>query len=115
MGLSRRVGKSGVVRRGGEGDNLSTMPPPKPDTRQAMRQLIEQIRAAIPLELDEAAACRDGCTACSLKLVAYLASELENWEARLEAGEKPGLAELSRLARSARKIHALLAANGLLQ
>ncbi len=84
----------------------------KPDTSEAMRRLIDEIRAAIPFGLSETELCRDGCNACSLKLLEFLSSELEGWEARLAAGEKPGLAELSQLARSARKIHAVLVKNG---
>jgi hypothetical protein len=87
----------------------------KPDTVEAMRRLIDEIRAAIPLQFSEAELCRDGCNACSLKLLEFLSSELENWEARLAQGEKPGLAELSQLARSARKIQRALVKNGILE
>ncbi len=87
----------------------------KPDTPEAMRRLIAEIRATIPMDLSEAELCRDGCNACSLKLLEFLSSELEGWEARLDAGEKPGLAELSQLARSARKIHRVLVRNGVIE
>ena len=43
--------------------------------------------------------------------VARLQAELENWEARLDAGEKPGLADLSSLARKGKKIVSTLQAN----
>jgi len=85
----------------------------KPDTRQAMADLIAEIRRRIPLHLGEEALCRDGCQACSLKLITFLESELERWEAALAAGERVGLADLSRLARTARKVHRALAQNGL--
>jgi len=94
------------------------MSPPslrKPDTPEAMRRLIGEIRRRIPFDLSEKQLCRDGCNACSLKLLEYLSSELENWEARLESGEKPGLADLSQLARSARKIHRVLVKNGIVE
>lgn len=87
----------------------------KPDTRQAMRRLIAAIRAAVPLELPEEEVCRDGCNACSLKLLEFLSSELENWEVRLDQGEKPGLADLSRLEKTARKVHRVLEKNGLVE
>ncbi len=80
-----------------------------------MQELIQEIRTTIPLELPEAQVCGDGCNACSLKLLEYLSAELDNWEARLQDGEKPGLAELSQLARSARKIHRILQKNGLIK
>ncbi|WP_456415995.1 hypothetical protein [Thiolapillus sp.] len=91
------------------------MPSPRrPSTTVAMRELIQEIRATIPLDLPEAQVCSDGCNACSMKLLEYLSAELDNWEARLQAGETPGLAELSQLARSARKIHRVLQKNGLI-
>lgn len=80
-----------------------------------MREMIQQIRSAIPLDLPEAQVCSDSCNACSLKLLEYLASELDNWEARLADSETPGLADLSQLARSARKIHRVLQKNGLIE
>lgn len=97
---------------------MSTMSPPsprKPDTPEAMRRLIGEIRRRIPFDLPEEQLCKDGCNACSLKLLEYLSSELENWEVRLESGEKPGLADLSQLARSARKIHRVLVKNGIVE
>ncbi len=87
----------------------------RPATPVAMRELIQQIRSAIPLDMPEAQACSDSCNACSLKLLEYLSGELDNWEARLAAGEVPGLADLSQLARSARKIHRVLQKNGLIE
>ena len=88
--------------------------PRRPSTTIAMAELIEQIRTAIPLNLPEAQVCGDSCNACSLKLLEYLSGELENWEARLAAGDTPSLADLSQLARSARKIHRVLDNNGLI-
>jgi hypothetical protein len=49
-----------------------------------------------------------------LKLLDYLESELDLWERRLDEGERPGLAELSRLARTSRKVHKVLLKNNLL-
>ncbi len=85
----------------------------KPPTEEAMRDLIAQVRVAIPFDMPETQLCGDECRSCSLKLLEFLAAELDNWEARLDAGETPGLAELSRLARTARKVHAALEKNGL--
>jgi hypothetical protein len=86
-----------------------------PNTSIAMQELIEQIRIAIPLDMPEAQVCSDSCNACSLKLLEYLAGELDSWEARLADGKIPGLADLSQLARSARKIHRILQTNGLIK
>ena len=87
----------------------------RPNTSIAMRELIAQIRDNIPFDLPESQICGDSCNACSLKLLEYLSGELANWEANLDAGDKPSLVDLSQLARSARKIHRVLQKNGLIQ
>ncbi len=86
----------------------------KPDTRIAMRQLIDQVRAAIPFDADEARICGGDCSGCSQKLLDYLEGELGAWEQRLAEGDLPSLADLSRLAKAARKIHGVLVRNGIL-
>ncbi|KRT54808.1 hypothetical protein Ga0074115_11020 [endosymbiont of Ridgeia piscesae] len=86
----------------------------KPDTTTAMRQLIRQIRAATPFDLAEARICDGPCNGCSLKLLDYLESELEGWQARLDQGVRPNFGDLSQLANSGRKIHRILQHNGLL-
>jgi hypothetical protein len=85
----------------------------KPDTRIAMRQLIEQIRAAIPFELVGNEICGDSCQGCSSKLLIYLETELDEWEIRLADGAIPNFGDLDRLARQGKKIHRVLAQNGL--
>jgi hypothetical protein len=77
-----------------------------------MRQLIAEVRSAIPFDTPEAQVCSGACDGCSVKLLDYLDDLLRDWEARLDAGERPGLRELSRLARTSRKVHAALARNG---
>jgi len=86
----------------------------KPDTVTAMRDLIAQVREALPFDLPEAQACSGPCDGCSMKLLAYLEAELEAWEQRLDNGERPNFGDLSRLARTGRKVHAVLSRNGLI-
>lgn len=86
----------------------------KPDTRTAMRELIRQVRDALPLEA-AADACADECQGCSVKLIEYISSELGTWEQRLDDGYTPHFGDLSQLARSARNIHAALRKNGLVK
>lgn len=83
------------------GSRTSPVRRPKPDSATAMRLLIAQVCDAIPFDLPAAQLCIGECDGCSLKLLEFLASELYGWEARLDAGERPGLKELSRLARPA--------------
>jgi hypothetical protein len=86
----------------------------KPDTQTAMRQLIDQIRATLPFDLRDEERCGDSCQGCSSKLLIYLESELDGWEAKLAQGVVPGFADLSRLAGQGKKIAAVLQRNGLL-
>lgn len=87
----------------------------KPDTQTAMHGLIDQIRVAIPFASLRVEVCGDSCDGCSQKLLDYLESEVDNWESRLEQGERPNFGDLERLAKSARKIQRVLVKNGLLE
>ncbi|RKT46495.1 hypothetical protein [Thiocapsa rosea] len=86
----------------------------KPNTRTAMQQLIGQVRAAIPFDAAQTRVCSGDCSGCSQKLLDYLEGELAAWEQRLAEGDRPSLADLSRLAKTARKIHRVLVRNGVL-
>jgi hypothetical protein len=86
----------------------------KPDTRTAMGKLIDAVRAVIPFDAAQARVCSGDCSGCSQKLLEYLEGELAAWEQRLAEGERPSLADLSRLAKTARKIHRVLVRNGIL-
>jgi hypothetical protein len=77
--------------------------PRKPNTSDAMRYLIQEVRKALPLDLSPPEVCTDECRGCSIKLLEYIAMELESWECRL----------LKKLARSSNKIYLALLKNGL--
>jgi hypothetical protein len=87
--------------------------PQKPDPRTAMRTLISQVREAIPFDTPATQVCRGECQVCALKLLEYLDGELCGWEQRLETGEQPTLGDLSRLAKTSRKVYAALQQSGL--
>ena len=87
----------------------------KPDVTNAMLQLIARIRTTFPFDRSEAQICTGPCQGCSLKLLEFLESELDGWEARINAGEHPGLAELSQLIRTSRKIARVLEQSGLMR
>lgn len=78
-----------------------------------MRHLIQQIRSELPFDLPQSRICNGPCQGCSVKLLDYMENELLNWEMRLAGGEQPGFAELSGLAKSARRIKKALERNGL--
>ncbi|MEW8027394.1 MAG: hypothetical protein AB2806_06590 [Candidatus Thiodiazotropha sp.] len=87
----------------------------KPNTRTAMHQLIERVRNEIPFGLPQEALCSDSCLGCSGKLLIYLGTELDEWEAKLADGAVPGFGDLSRLAEKSKKIARVLHQNGLLE
>ncbi|MDJ0806288.1 MAG: hypothetical protein QNJ78_05585 [Gammaproteobacteria bacterium] len=85
----------------------------KPDTATAMRNLIDQVRENVPFDLTNEAICADSCEGCSVKLLNYLESELDAWELRLQAGERPNFGDLDKLAATSRKIHRVLKENNI--
>lgn len=87
----------------------------KPDAARAMLQLIDRVRSTFPFDRSEAQICAGPCQGCSLKLLGFLETELDAWEARIGAGERPGLAELSQLIRTSRKIARVLEKAELMQ
>lgn len=84
----------------------------KPDTRTAMRALIEEARSRVPFDDPQAQECPDQCQGCSPKLLAFLDTELEEWERRLANGETPSFGDLHRLGNTCKKVHAVLRENG---
>ena len=84
----------------------------KPDTRSAMRQLIDQVRSTLPFDQSGIELCADDCSGCSSKLMEYLQSELEVWEQRLDQGVIPNFGDLNRLGRTSRKVVDILTRNG---
>ncbi|WP_252178875.1 hypothetical protein [Endozoicomonas sp. 4G] len=85
----------------------------KPNTQTAMQELILQVREAIPFDMPEAEICTGKCVGCPKKLLEFLDQELTDWESRLEDEEAPRLGDLSRLAKTSKKVHKALAKNGL--
>ncbi|MDQ1363684.1 MAG: hypothetical protein QG652_1546 [Pseudomonadota bacterium] len=85
----------------------------KPDTTTAMRNLIAEIRRAIPFGTPMASVCSDNCNGCSMKLLEFLDMELIDWERRLHAGEVPNFGDIARLAKTGRKIYQVMKKNGL--
>jgi hypothetical protein len=68
---------------------------------------------ALPLDLSPPEVCTDECRGCSIKLLEYIAMELESWECRLDDGDIPNFGDLKKLARSSNKIYLALLKNGL--
>ncbi|WP_027858014.1 hypothetical protein [Marinobacterium jannaschii] len=86
----------------------------KPDTTQAMEQMIAEIRHVLPFDMPVDQLCSGICNGCSKKLLDFLDMQLEEWEMRLQTGDAPALGELDQLSKTARKIHKVIERNGLL-
>lgn len=84
----------------------------KPNTTEAMRSLLSEIRRCIPLDLPEASLCGGKCLGCSKKMLEMLDTEICFWESRLD-DEVPGLADLKSLQRLAERTHKILKRNQL--
>lgn len=85
----------------------------KPDTTTAMQSLINEVRFSIPFELPMSELCSGICHGCAKKLIDFLDMELGDWEQRLQQGEKPGLGDINKLARTSQKIYRALQKNQL--
>ena len=77
-----------------------------------MTNLIHEVRAAIPLDQPVDDLCGDECKGCSVKLIEFVSAELETWEHKINEGVTPNLGELDKLAKTCRKVHAILEKNG---
>ena len=87
----------------------------KPDTSNAMRELITQVRVHIPFdEMNDARVCSGTCIGCAKKLLEYLEQEIISWETSLAQNEIPTLGDINKLARSSKKIYKVLQLNNIL-
>lgn len=85
----------------------------KPDTQTAMRNLIQQVRGALPFGAPQAQICSGQCQGCALKLLEFIDTELQGWETRLAQGDQPNLGDIDRLAKTSKKVYQVLQRNGL--
>ncbi|PID64050.1 MAG: hypothetical protein CR974_00610 [Gammaproteobacteria bacterium] len=88
----------------------------KPNTDEAMRKLIAQIRAALPFHLPKDQLC-SGCSrhGCAFKLLEYMDSELCDWERRLNCGDVPTFGDIQQLTKVSTKVHKALLKTGVIQ
>ena len=86
----------------------------KPQPREAMSRLINEVRCKIPFHLPESTLCLGPCLGCSKKLLEYLDIELSDWQAKLEEGVEPKLGDIQKLAKTSKKIYLTLIRNGFL-
>ena len=86
----------------------------KPNTVDAMHDLIKEIKNSLPFNKIKADFCSDTCAGCSIKLIDFLADEIEHWQHQLNQGAVPNFKDLNKLAKMAKKIHAVLLKNHLI-
>lgn len=86
----------------------------KPSTTNAMYDLINQIKNRLLFKAIKSDFCSQSCSGCSLKLVEFLTTEVEQWEYQLAQGGVPNFNDINKLANSAKKIKAVLKRNNLI-
>lgn len=86
----------------------------KPNTVDAMYDLIKKIQKMLPMNKIKADFCSDTCSGCSLKLITFLSAEIEHWQFQLNQGIIPNFSDLNQLAKMAKKIQAVLLKNHLI-
>jgi len=85
----------------------------KPDAKTAMTLLLQQINDSFPFAMPEAEICAGKCTGCPKKVLEYLSSEVDYYQAQLDDQQTPLLGDISRLALVAKKSYRSLARNKL--
>jgi len=80
----------------------------KPKTPIAMKTLIEEIRQVMPFEDLDANICTGQCNHCSVKLLEFLDTQIDEWEFRLKQGEIPSLKDIDELSKTSKKIYRAL-------
>lgn len=86
----------------------------KPNTIDAMHNLIKEIQKTLPMDKVKADFCSDTCSGCSLKLVTFMSAEIEHWQFKLNQGMIPNFSDLNQLAKTAKKIQVVLLKNHLI-
>ena len=86
----------------------------KPKANIVMVDIIQQIRANFPFEINEEELCAETCSyGCPKKLLEYMDMEITEWEKRLEKGEIPNLNDIKNLSKTSQKIYTILEKNNL--
>ena len=86
----------------------------KPDAKTAMTLLLQQINDTFPFDKPEAEICAGKCTGCPKKVLEYLSSEVDYYQAQLDDNQTPLLGDISRLALVAKKSYRSLVRNNLI-
>jgi len=84
----------------------------KPNTKEAMENLISEARQKIPFNLSFDGFCEGRCEECPEKLLEFLDTDLSDWEFRLKRGDVPSLENVHRLANDCKKIYQILKRKG---
>ena len=85
----------------------------KPDTSTAMKNLIDEVRTAMPFGASDEQLCSDSCQGCSKKLLEFLESELNDWDQKLDEGIQPNFGDINRMGKTCKKVYIILKKNGL--
>jgi len=96
-------------------DSFTKKPEIKPNTKDAMEHLLDQIAQHFPLNKLDVSICQKICVGCPKKLLQYMEQEYDFWREVLAKSETPTLGDIHKLAKSSIKIHKALSNNGILK
>ena len=87
----------------------------KPDRRNAMQQLISQVKDTFPLDNPELSVCgpNNNCIGCPKKLLELVDTEVHYWQAALDNDDTPSFGDLEKFAKLCKNVHRGLSRNGL--
>lgn len=88
----------------------------KPDRTTAMCQLIDQVKAELPLYRADTFVCGpdNSCIGCPKKLLEMVDSELSYWEYQIKQGITPHFDEIRRFGKLCNSVRRALLRNSLL-
>ncbi len=89
---------------------------PKPDRMTAMRLIIQQVKAELPLYESETFVCgvKGNCIGCPKKLLELVDSELTYWESAMSRGVIPQFDDIRRFGKLCTNVRRGLVRNNLL-
>ncbi|MCW8334130.1 hypothetical protein [Vibrio paucivorans] len=88
----------------------------KPDRTSAMRLIIEQVKAELPLYEEDTFVCgpEGSCIGCPKKLLELVDSELSYWEAAMNRGVIPNFDEIRRFGKLCTNVRRGLVRNNII-
>ena len=87
----------------------------KPNTSDAMRNIITEVKQVFPFDAPQSRICGDTCVGCPKKLLELVETEIDYWQFQLDKGEVPTFDELNRFGKLCKNVKRGLVRNGILE